>query len=133
MSEIDILVMMFFIHFVFDYYIQSRSNVNIKSINWWLKRHPRNITKAKMCCYCGLMMHSFTWSYAVLLPFLYYTWSNNLNNAVLYYFMFTNALVHCVIDDMKTNSRCINSITDQFLHSIQIVTLWLVCYAIYMM
>lgn len=116
----ELLVNMIFMHFLFDYYIQSRSNVNIKDKIWWKKRHPNNKKKVFLSYTFGLLMHSFVWSYAVLFPFYY------KNGSMSFILLSLNTAIHAMVDNCKTNKKCISSIQDQVLHLIQVTITFLI-------
>lgn len=120
---VELLVTMFFMHFLTDYYIQSKANQNIKDKKWWKKRHPNNKRKVLISYIFGLIVHSFVWSFSVIFPFYYKT------GIMPYGLIAVNILLHVIIDDCKTNKKCISSITDQVLHSVQIIlTFLLLCF-----
>lgn len=72
----------------------------------------------------ALFMHSFMWSFMVMLPWAYVMEFNiGLSFMVI---LFVNTAVHAIIDHAKCNMFKINLITDQSLHVFQIIiTNWM--------
>lgn len=113
----DTLTMMIFLHFLFDFYIQTKSDSLIKRKDWWEKRHNGK-SKRKYNHILGLLMHSFTWSFAILIPF--YLEAGTIN----YIALFINTIVHAIVDNLKANEKKLSSVEDQAIHFIQIGMTW---------
>lgn len=116
--KLDVLIWMFFCHFLFDFYVQTKSNGDIKKKEWWEKRHKKS-GKRKYNYIMGLLMHSFVWSMAILFPFYY------IEKTLHYFVMIINIIIHAIIDNEKTNKKSISSMQDQLLHVIQILLTWI--------
>lgn len=117
MNKLDLLTWMIFLHFLFDFYIQTRSNSLIKSKEWWKNRHKKS-GKRKYNYIMGLIIHSFVWSFAILLPFYY------SHKYIHYGILIVNVIVHAFTDDAKTNKKLISSFQDQLIHMCQIFITW---------
>lgn len=120
--KIVILIVMFFCHIVDDYYLQG-CLANMKQKSWWQKQTSNKLYKYDYIM--ALLEHAFSWSFMVMLPVLIYMIYNNELHIGLYVAMLVgNLIVHSIIDNCKANELCINLITDQCLHFIQIVLTW---------
>lgn len=120
--KIVILIVMFFCHIVDDYYLQG-CLANMKQKSWWQKQTSNKLYKYDYIM--ALLEHAFSWSFMVMLPVLIYMIYNNELHIGLYAAMLVgNLIVHSIIDNCKANELCINLITDQCLHFIQIVLTW---------
>lgn len=120
--KIIILIVMFFCHIVDDYYLQG-CLANMKQKAWWQIHTSNKLYKYDYIM--ALLEHAFSWSFMVMLPVLIYMIYNNELHIGLYVAMLVgNLIVHSIIDNCKANELCINLITDQCLHFIQIVLTW---------
>lgn len=120
--KIIVLIVMFFCHIVDDYYLQG-CLANMKQKSWWQKQTSNKLYKYDYIM--ALVEHAFSWSFMIMLPVLIYMIYNNELHIGLYVAMLIgNLIVHSIIDNCKANDLCINLITDQCLHFIQIVATW---------
>ena len=120
--KIVILIIMFFCHIVDDYYLQG-CLANMKQKSWWQKQTSNKLYKYDYIM--ALLEHAFSWSFMIMLPVLIYMIYNNELHIGLYVAMLVGNLIgHFIIDNLKANELCINLITDQCLHFIQIVLTW---------
>lgn len=128
MYKILILLCMIFCHIVDDYYLQKGVLANLKQKDWWEINAPEKMYKQdyKM----ALFMHSFSWSFMVLLiPVIYLLLTkSNIDNtiAMIVSLFIMNLIIHYEIDDMKANKKWINLIVDQTVHIIQIIISWFI-------
>ena len=125
--EIKILILfaMMFCHIVDDYYLQGWL-ASAKQKKYWKDNAPDELYKNdyKM----ALFMHSFSWSFMVMLiPTIYKLFFEIEFNVFWdYIFCFViNQCLHFYIDNTKANKKRINLITDQCIHIIQIIMTWL--------
>lgn len=121
MDNLVILVTMLFCHIVDDYYLQGWL-ASAKQKNWWVNNAPNPLYKKDYIM--ALFMHSFSWSFMIMLPIL----ATGISSAVwnLYLpFLMANCVVHMIIDDLKANRLKINLIQDQSVHMLQIFITWL--------
>lgn len=122
MSKIFCVLLMFFMHIVDDYYLQGWL-ASAKQKKWWKKNAPEEMYKHDYIW--ALLMHSFSWSFMIMLPIAYME-----NFRVTVWFavcLVCNTLIHLIVDDAKANKKAINLITDQSLHIFQIIFTALVC------
>lgn len=115
---------MMFCHIVDDYYLQGIL-ANMKQKSWWKNQENYN-GYYKFDYIVGLLMHSLSWAFMVMLPIALY-----LHFQIDWVFGLTfviNAITHCVIDDLKANKKAINLVLDQSAHIIQICA----TYAVFM-
>ena len=120
--KIVILIVMFFCHIVDDYYLQG-CLANMKQKSWWQKQTSNKLYKYDYIM--ALLEHAFSWSFMIMLPVLIYMiYYNELHIGLYAVMLIINLIVHSIIDNWKANELCINLITDQFLHFIQIVFTW---------
>lgn len=116
MNKAFIFLSMIFCHIIDDYYLQGVL-ANLKQREWWKKNAPQDIYAHDYIM--ALFMHSFSWSFMVMLPIAV---SNKFNIGIRFIFlMAVNMLIHGYVDHMKANKRCINLIQDQSIHLLQIV------------
>lgn len=122
MKYILVLLSMVFCHIVDDYYLQGWL-ASAKQKEWWQKNAPQKLYRNDYIM--ALFMHSFSWSFMIMIPIVVFTVLNGINLNVFYVIpYFVNMAIHAVVDDMKANKKWINLIQDQFAHLIQIVVTW---------
>jgi hypothetical protein len=108
-------------HIVDDYYLQGIL-ASMKQKEWWRKQEayePRYKNDYKI----ALAMHSMSWSIMILLPSLFLF---DLNPYLALGAFVLNAMVHCLVDDLKANRHKINLVTDQIIHLIQVFVTWMI-------
>jgi hypothetical protein len=117
---------MIFLHIVDDYYLQGWL-ASAKQKSYWEQNAPDEMYKNdyKMV----LFMHSFSWSFMIMLvPTIYIllnTTSINVDVFGIVLFFIINLIIHMVTDNMKANQKEINLIQDQLIHLTQIIGTWL--------
>lgn len=120
--NIFILLWMFFNHIFDDFFLQGCLS-SLKQKTWWeAQNNYKDLYKNdyKM----ALFMHSFSWSFLMMLPIFYFN-CFNLNGLMLISFII-NIIIHYITDDTKANKLKINLVTDQFIHIIQIIVSWII-------
>lgn len=115
-----VLLLMIFLHIVDDYKLQAGVLNNLKQKKFWEENAPDELYKYDYIW--ALIMHSFSWSFMIMLPFAFIL-DFNINIAFVIMFML-NLISHALIDNMKANQHKINLIYDQILHIIQIIFTW---------
>lgn len=111
-----VLLLMIFLHIVDDYYLQGWLS-SAKQKEWWKKNAPQALYKNDY--QWALFMHSFSWSFMVMLPIAFVL---SFKVHLLFWICFwTNVAIHGIVDDLKANKRKINLITDQMIHIAQII------------
>lgn len=119
MTKLFVIMFMLFCHIFDDYKLQAGVLNNLKQKKWWREQPEYNE------CYrydyiVGLIMHSISWSFMIMLPLAIYL-SFNITLPFVIIFL-GNVLVHAVVDDLKANRKVINLVVDQAVHMIQIAT-----------
>ena len=124
------------LHLIADYTLQG-CLTNLKQKSWWdeqLKKfaYQTNDTdkqhqifkKYEYDYMAALYCHSFMWGILTFLPVLFIATPYAFSAVV-----FTNSVIHIIVDHMKANLYVINLCQDQLLHLLQIVvSVALVCY-----
>ena len=118
--KILILFAMIFCHIVDDYYLQGIL-ASMKQKDWWKKQESYN-ENYKYDYIIALIMHAFSWSFMILLPFILV----GINQYAIVISIVINTIIHAFIDDLKANKKKINLVTDQILHILQILLTWFI-------
>lgn len=116
MSKLFIFLSMIFLHIVDDYYLQGWL-ANAKQKSWWRQNAPDKMYQYDYIC--ALIMHSFSWTFMIMLPLAFYL-KFNVGLRFACYFCF-NLILHAVVDNLKANVKVINLWTDQVIHVGQII------------
>lgn len=115
MNNIFIVLLMIFFHIVDDYYLQGWL-ASAKQKKYWQETAPEKMYKYDYIW--ALIMHSFSWSFMIMLPIAYI---QHFNISLLFLIMFSvNLVIHALVDDLKANKRKINLWIDQIIHLCQI-------------
>lgn len=112
---------MVFCHIVDDYYLQGWL-ASAKQKSYWEQNAPEKLYKYDYVA--ALFMHSFSWTFMVMLvPTVY---DVILFRGTWYSLLFVgNVLIHMFVDDLKANKKKINLIQDQSIHMLQVIWTWL--------
>lgn len=116
MNNTFIILLMIFCHIVDDYYLQGWL-ASAKQRSYWKENAPQDMYKYDYIW--ALLMHSFSWSFMIMLP-IAYTMSFNVDPLFILVFGI-NATIHAITDDAKANKKTINLWVDQIIHMVQIV------------
>ena len=115
-NNIFIVLLMIFFHIVDDHYLQGWL-ASAKQKKYWQENAPEFLYKYDYIW--ALIMHSFSWSFMIMLPIAYI---QHFNISLLFLIMFSvNLVIHALVDDLKANKRKINLWADQLIHIWQIV------------
>lgn len=122
--SILILLCMFFMHIVDDYYLQGIL-ASMKQKSWWEKNAPDPLYKNDYKI--ALVEHAFSWAFMMMLPVIIYTAIIGAMLPIWFIviFFFLNVTIHALVDNAKANEKTINLIQDQNIHFIQIICTWL--------
>lgn len=122
--KILLLLAMIFLHIVDDYYLQGWL-ASAKQKSWWKQNAPGNLYKHDYLM--ALFMHSFSWSFMIMLiPSLYILKDYTINIVIEIIFAFIcNVFIHMITDNKKANLKEINLIQDQLIHLAQIIITWI--------
>lgn len=120
-----ILLCMFFMHIVDDYYLQGIL-ASMKQKSWWEKNAPDPLYKNDYKI--ALVEHAFSWTFMMMLPVIVYTAiiGTMLPIWAIVVFFVLNVIIHALVDNAKANEKTINLVQDQSIHFIQIICTWLV-------
>lgn len=117
MNKVFILLWMFFMHIVDDFYLQPGLLSKMKQKSWWEQNAPDKMYRYDYIW--ALFAHSFSWAFMIMLPVAYYF---NFNINYKFFILFViNAVVHAMVDNWKANDKLINLWQDQLIHSFQII------------
>lgn len=119
-----LLLCMIFAHIVDDYYLQGIL-AKLKQREWWKENAPDDMYKNDYKV--ALLMHAFSWAFMVMLPAVVFRTMEGLALPKVTLAVFViNMMQHAWVDDLKANKREINLITDQAIHMVQIVAIWMI-------
>lgn len=124
MNVIFVLLWMIFFHIVDDFVLQPICLSSLKQKSYWQENAPDEMYKRDYIL--ALIMHSFSWTFMIMLPMAYYLQFN-----VTWWFgtMFVfNVAFHAFMDNAKANWKLINLWQDQIAHIIQIVFTWMLLF-----
>ena len=117
MNNLFILISMFFMHIVDDYYLQGVLAKLKQKASW-----PADVSLYAHDYMAALVAHGMSWAFCVMLPI---SASQNFNvKPTFFLFWVVMGLLHACIDDQKANQHTINLIQDQLLHVLQIVIIF---------
>ena len=122
MNNVFIILCMIFCHIIADYNLQGWL-VSAKQKSYWEKNAPNQMYKHDYIC--ALVMHSFSWTFMIMLP-LMYTVGFKVNSFLLFLFI-SNVLMHAITDNFKANTKVINLWQDQLIHMCQIAMTAVLC------
>lgn len=116
-----ILLTMIFLHIVDDFYLQGIL-AKMKTKAWWKDQHGSE----KRDYIAALIIHGFSWSFMVHLPFMGLIVLCDLfgYSSVLVLSMIIHAVLHAIIDHEKANNHWLDFTDDQLLHMSQIAVIW---------
>ena len=112
-----ILLLMIFLHIIDDYKLQAGVLNNLKQKKFWEENAPDELYKRDYIW--ALIMHSFSWSFMIMLP-IAFKMGFKLDLSFILMFIL-NVIIHANTDDMKANRHQINLIQDQLIHIGQII------------
>lgn len=123
-----ILLWMIFCHVVADYNLQGFL-ATMKQKDYWQEESIKKGIDFNNSIYkhdykVALFMHSFAWSFMIMLPILIAT-TYTINPVVFLGIFAINLVTHYIVDDLKANYKLINLCQDQCFHLIQIFVTWL--------
>ena len=114
-----IIFWMVFMHVIADYNLQGWL-ASAKQKSYWKENYPDK-EMYNNDWIMALMMHSFTWSFMILIPLIYYKYDAESYLIALV----VNTVIHFFVDDLKCNRFKISLYTDQTAHLLQIVFTWI--------
>lgn len=108
------LLLMIFLHIVDDYRCQGIL-AQMKQKKYWEDNAPDELYKYDYIW--ALIMHSFSWTFMIMLPLCFVAWATPM----FYIVFFANVAIHAYVDDLKANRHKINLWEDQLAHLGQIL------------
>lgn len=116
MNTIFVILLMIFCHIVDDYYLQGWL-ASAKQKQYWQENAPQDLYKRDYIW--ALIMHSFSWTFMIMLPIAYVNSFAVDASFVIIFAM--NVIIHAVVDDLKANEKKINLWVDQLIHILHII------------
>ena len=115
-NNVFIILCMIFCHVIADYNLQGWL-ASAKQKSYWEKNAPDQMYKHDYIC--ALVMHSFSWTFMIMLPLMYVV-GFKVDSFLLFLFV-SNVLLHAITDDFKANKKVLNLWQDQSIHMYQII------------
>ena len=113
---------MILFHIIDDFVLQPICLSKLKQKSFWQEQNLDN-NLYKNDYLASLIIHGLSWSAMVHIPTMYlFNFEHPL--ALLISFL-VHAIIHAIIDNEKANKKTINLITDQTLHLIQIILIFI--------
>lgn len=113
---------MVLLHIVDDFFLQGMCLNKLKQKETWAEYNEKTNNLYKYDYIVALFIHGLSWSIMVHLPLFIF----DISEVLFIISVFVNAIVHSYIDDIKANKKKINLVTDQFLHFLQILIIYLI-------
>ena len=135
MSKAFIFLTMIFLHIIDDYCLQGIL-ASMKQKEWWNrvddegKKTLEPLSHNKYDYIWALIMHSFSWSFMIMLPLAYKLRFRNISIAFILIFS-VNVLIHAVTDHAKANMKKLNLWQDQIIHLVQITATFILFNILY--
>ena len=120
------------LHLIADYFLQGCLS-DLKQKRWWdeqLKKYFQEYNgkdktfawqdflreKYKYDYMAGLFCHALMWSIVTFFPLMWFcsAWT-------FFHLVFTNWMIHAVVDQAKANIHCFNLVQDQLIHLAQVI------------
>lgn len=121
MSIIFVFLLMIFCHILDDFGLQKGLLCFMKQKKWWESQEDFK-PLYKFDYIWGLLVHSFSWAFMVMLPIaIYQNFSVGWRYAA---FIILHWLTHAYVDNLKANKGEINLWLDQLLHMAQIIIIF---------
>lgn len=113
-------------HIIDDFVLQPICLSKLKQKFWWIKECNSNnisISKYRNDYKMALLIHSMSWSIAILLPYIFFI---SIHSIIIFLLFLSNTIVHFIVDDNKANKHKLNLIEDQIIHFIQIILTFII-------
>ena len=119
---VSILILMILFHIIDDFVLQPICLSKLKQKSFWQEQNLDNNLYINDYL-ASLIIHGLSWSAMVHIPTMYlFNFEHQI--ALLISFL-VHAIIHAIIDNEKANKKTINLITDQTLHLIQIILIFI--------
>lgn len=120
----SLFLIMFILHCIDDFCLQTHWLSNGKQKLWWEKVAPDE--KYKYDYIIALLIHAFEWSAMISIPLIFM----GLSPILLGIIFIVNGLIHAYVDDLKANKHKLNLIQDQLIHIVQLIITCVITYII---
>ena len=118
----SILILMILFHIIDDFVLQPICLSKLKQKSFWQEQNLYN-NLYKNDYLASLMIHGLSWSAMVHIPIMHLF--NEQHQLALLLSFLIHAMIHAFIDNQKANKKTINLISDQTLHLIQIILIFI--------
>lgn len=124
MTILLVLIFMIFFHILEDFHLQGVL-ASMKQKKWWEENAPQDFYKHDYIV--ALIMHSFSWATMVFIPMFVYRFYIGLDiiDVPMIIVFISMCVIHAEVDHAKANIHSINLVTDQIIHILQIVYVWI--------
>lgn len=129
-----IICVMLFLHVFADYSLQGIL-ADMKQKSWWIEKlgmkDAKELVNSKYSkdYLVALITHAFEWTFVVMIPMLYFCVKNSCEMPMIFAYVFllvTETAIHAGIDNDKANNKILSLVGDQFLHIVQVFSIWFV-------
>lgn len=110
---------MILLHIIDDFVLQPICLSKLKQKSFW-ETYLKDSDLYKNDYKVALLIHGLSWSIMVHIPFMLLP----INEWWILWSVLTNAIIHAWIDNEKANKLSINLLTDQIIHLVQIITIF---------
>ena len=135
--KLFILLAMIFLNIVDDYYLQGGNSIlwQFKQKEFWDKEFSGDTKTREHHLYrhdykVALLTHAFSWTFMVHIPiiaWMLYRGITHPSAMILFAAIFVLMwIAHAVTDNEKANHKTISLKTDQLIHMLQIMIVWMI-------
>ena len=125
-----LLMTMIFFHILGDFKLQGIL-AEMKQKTFYSNKYHYRVNMYRFDHIAALLMHAFSWTFMVYIPGIVYLilmgkWGMFENEWIAYLIFFImHMLIHSLVDHLKANLYFINLFTDQTIHILQIIIIWI--------
>lgn len=121
-----IILCMWYVHIVDDFHMQGILAM-MKCKSWWQENYPDQLYAGDYLI--ALISHAFQWSFVVHLPMIIWKLIQGIsfdNENVTWVLMSVviHTAIHAVVDNLKANKHKISLNTDQGIHLMQLLIIY---------
>ena len=119
-NPVLLLYISMFLHIMADFNLQGLL-ANFKQKSFWdkvCKDYKTN--KYQLDYIICLLIHSFSWTFMVMIPYLFVC-PFDVKFRIVFW---VNVFVHAIIDDLKANKFKLTLMQDQILHLVQLLVIY---------
>ena len=124
---------MILLHIIDDFVLQPVCLSKLKQKSIWDGYNKETGGLYKNDYKMALFIHGLSWSIMIHLPifFLFLGWDEVVIDIAFCLTVLTYAVLHSWVDDAKANKKKISLVTDQIIHLVQIIGLFIPYFLIY--